>query len=119
MNDIFAAIKYVYYLNNGPAYDKVALAVLKTYQNAEARNKRRAVESLLTSPEYLDDPCAKIFRERLHIKSSRPSAVMFSYCMPKVGGGAPEWVGDHGWRLKKWPEVSPYIKPTFVDKDND
>ncbi len=108
MSDVIDAIKRVYYLNNGKDYDRVALLVLQTYK----RGGRQAVTSLLQHPEYRDDPCAKIFREYLRIKTISRANAIFSFCKPQPNSDAPAWVGGHGWRLKRWPGQEKYIHPT-------
>lgn len=112
MSRIVDAVKHVYYLHNGREYDKVALAVLRAYK----RGGPDMAMNLLKSPELHDNPAAKIMREYLGIKSVRPGRVMFFFCQPKIGGGSPEWGGNHGWRVKKWPEFTPYIHPTYKDQ---
>lgn len=109
MSDVIKAIKHVYYLNNGAAYDKTALQVLAAYK----RGGPVAVTSLLQTPELHADPCAKLFRELLKVKTV--SRTIFGFCQPKRDQSAPEWVGGHGWRLKKWPGIMPYIHPTYKD----
>ena len=110
MSAVIDSIKQVYYLNNGPEYDKVALLVLNTYK----RGGRQAVVSLLQTPEYKGDPCAKIFREILRVKTV---SNMFSFCQDKPNQSAPEWIGVHGWRLQKWPGFNPYIHPRDVPEN--
>lgn len=104
MSEVIKAIKHVYYLNNGPKYDAVALQVLACYK----RGGPVLVTSFLQTPEMRDDPCAKIFREQLKIRT--PSNNIFSFCQPKRDR-APDWVKDHGWRINRWPSFLPYIHP--------
>lgn len=111
MSQIIDAVKHVYYLNNGKEYDAVAMSVLQAYK----RGGPNMATGLLQSPELHDDPAAKIMREYLGIKSVRPSKVIFSYCQPRRGGGAPEWGSRHAYRLNKWPSLTPYIHPTYVE----
>lgn len=107
MSEVIKAIKHVYYLNNGAAYDRVALQVLAAYK----RGGPAMVTSLLQTPELYADPCAKVFRELLKVRTVKPAGKMFSFCQPKRGS-APEWIKDHGWRINRWPDFLPYIHPT-------
>ena len=107
MSDVPAAIKYVYSLDMGKAYDKTLLVVLQAYRRGGAA----MVVSLLQTPELYGDPCAAALREYLDIKGSKGGNPLFYYCQPKRGG-APSWVKDHGWRVKKWTSFTPYIQPT-------
>lgn len=108
MSAVISAIKQVYYMNNGAAYDKVALQVLALYK----RGGPHMVTAFLQTKEMQADPCAKLFREILKIKTINSSTKMFSFCQPKPGGGSPEWGTNHGWRINKWPTTMPYIHPT-------
>jgi hypothetical protein len=110
VSDVISAIKQVYYLNGGKPYDLIAYRVLQSYK----RGGRDAVVSLLQSPELKGDSCAKIFREILHIRMPNPS-MMFSFCQAKRNP-APDWIKDHGWRVKKWPDFLPYIHPKSTDR---
>lgn len=111
LGHILDAAKHVYYLNHGKEYDRVALDVIRAFK----RGGPDMVVSYLKSPELYADPAAKIMREYLGIRVQRPNKALFFFCQPKVGGGAPEWGGNHGWRVRKWPEFSPYIHPTYKD----
>jgi hypothetical protein len=111
MSDVPNAIRYIYSLDMGKAYDKTLLTVLHAYRRGGAA----MVVSLLQTPEMYGDPCAKALREFLGVKGSKGGSPMFSFCQSKrSGGGAPFWVKDHGWRVKKWTSFTPYIQPTPV-----
>jgi hypothetical protein len=91
----------------GKAYDKTLLMVLQAYRRGGAA----MVVSLLQTPELYGDPCAAALRECINLKGSKGGGPVFSFCQPKRGG-APAWIKDHGWRVKKWPSFLPYIYPT-------
>ena len=114
MSDVPAAIKYVYSLDMGKVYDKTLLVVLQAYRRGGAA----MVESLLQTPDMYADPCARAMREFLGIKGNKGGNPLFSVCQPKRGG-APAWIKDHGWRVKKWPSFMPYIQPTYVKENNN
>ena len=108
MRNVADAIRYVYSLDMGKAYDKTLLTVLQAYRRGGAA----MVVSLLQTPEMYGDPCAKALREFIGVKGSKGGSRVFSFCQNKRDQSAPEWVDSHGWRVKKWPSFLPYIHPT-------
>jgi hypothetical protein len=105
VSDVISALKKVYAHDYGIDYDKVCMEVLQAYK----RGGRSLVVSYLSAPENREDPCAKLFRELLHVRTHSPR--MFSFCQTKLPQAAPDWIKDHGWRVKKWPDFMPYIPP--------
>jgi hypothetical protein len=106
MSDVLSALKIVYSHDYGKDYDKVCMFVLQAYK----RGGRKSVVSLLQAPEYKADPCAKLFRELLRVKTVSGQH-MFKLCQARRSQPPPDWIKDHGWRINRWPEFLPYIPP--------
>lgn len=111
MIDILSAVKQVYAMDMGTQYDATLLAIVRAY-NLGGKKGRASAIALLQSERYCADPCAAILREILGIKKEVTGKV-FNQCQWKRAT-APDWVGPHGWRIKKWPSFMPYIQPTPV-----